>query len=87
VCGWVDFFARKCIYERFIGYKAAKDLNAQALLTYLKELLIRCKIDLQNCVAQTYDGANVMSGRLNGVQKLSVMKFQKLCMCIVLIIV
>jgi hypothetical protein len=64
------YYLKGTIYERFIGYKAAKDLNAQALLTYLKELLIRCKIDLQNCVAQTYDGANVMSGRLNGVQKL-----------------
>lgn len=58
------------IYERFIGFRAAENLDAQSLFLYIKESLACCEIDLKNCVAQTYDGANVMSGRLNGVQKL-----------------
>ena len=58
------------VYERFIGFHAAQDLNANSLFSYIKNLLQRCSVDIKRCVAQTYDGANVMSGRVGGVQKL-----------------
>ncbi|KAF0747851.1 zinc finger MYM-type protein 1-like, partial [Aphis craccivora] len=66
----VRYYIQGSIHERFMGFKPAKQLNASSLLNYIKEILQKCSVDLQKCVAQTYDGAAVMSGRLNGVQKL-----------------
>lgn len=56
--------------ERFIGfYDVSSDRSAKALSNFVKHI-----IDLFGCgsklVAQTYDGAAVMSGALNGTQKL-----------------
>jgi hypothetical protein len=66
----IRYYLEGAIHERFIGFRPARELNAQSLLEYIEELLARCSIDINKCVAQTYDGANVMSGRVNGVQKL-----------------
>jgi len=33
-------------------------------------MLFKSKIDIMNCIAQTYDGASVMHGHINGVQAL-----------------
>lgn len=57
------YYIQSSIHERFVGFKLAKQLNASSLLNYTKEIL-------QKCLAQTYNGAAVMSGKLNGVQKL-----------------
>lgn len=66
----VRYYLDGRIYERFLGYHPAKKLNAASLLEYIKLRLSKCAVDITKCVAQTYDGANVMSGHLNGVQAL-----------------
>jgi hypothetical protein len=66
----IRYYLDGTIYERFIGFRAAKNLDAKSLLSYIKELLNQCGVDMQKCIAQTYDGASVMSGRVKGVQKL-----------------
>lgn len=58
------------IYERFMGFRAAENLCASSLLLYIKEILALNNVDINKCIAQTYDGANVMSGKCNGVQAL-----------------
>lgn len=64
------YYLNGAVHERFLGYRAAKSLNASSLFNHMKELFSICQVDMNKCIAQTYDGANVMSGRLNGVQKL-----------------
>lgn len=64
------YYMNGVIYERFLGFQAATELDAASLFNYIKDILVKCNIDIQKCIAQTYDGANVMSGRLNGVQTL-----------------
>jgi hypothetical protein len=66
----IRYYLDGTIYERFIGFRAAKNLDAKSLLSYIKELLNQCGVDMQKCIAQNYDGASVMSGRVKGVQKL-----------------
>lgn len=66
----IRYFLNGVIYERFMGYRAAKSLCAKSLLVYIKEIIANSNIDIMKCVSQTYDGASVMSGRLNGVQAL-----------------
>ncbi|XP_050548616.1 zinc finger MYM-type protein 1-like [Daktulosphaira vitifoliae] len=58
------------VYERFMGFKAAQSLTASSLFQYIKEILSTSNVDILKCVAQTYDGASVMSGKNNGVQAL-----------------
>ncbi|KAF0747558.1 zinc finger MYM-type protein 1-like, partial [Aphis craccivora] len=58
------------IYERFMGFKAAQLLIASSLFQYIKEILSVNNVDILKCVAQTYDGASVMSGKNHGVQAL-----------------
>lgn len=66
----VRYYVRGAVFERFLGFRNAEQLNARSLLDYIYEALNRCGIDSQECVAQTYDGASVMSGNLMGVQAL-----------------
>lgn len=58
------------IYERFLGFEPANKLDASSLLICIKQKLANCGVDLNYCVAQTYDGAAVMSGSCTGVQAL-----------------
>lgn len=64
----VRYFHKNIINERFLGFVPCFSLNAQSLFNYIKRTLSDCAIDINNCVAQTYDGAAVMSGNANGVQ-------------------
>ena len=66
----VRYYLNGAIYERFLGFHAAENLDAKSLFTYIKAVLAKCNIDIHKCVAQTYDGASVMSGHCNGVQAL-----------------
>lgn len=66
----IRYYLNGFIYERFIGFNPAKELDAKSLVKYIKVVLARVSADINKCVAQTYDGASVMSGALNGVQKL-----------------
>jgi hypothetical protein len=58
------------VYERYWGYFKPEDVTAdglsQCILTQLKTVL---KNDDHKLIAQTYDGANVMSGARQSVQK------------------
>lgn len=64
----VRYFFQGEIKERFLGFTPLKHLNANSLFLHIKEVLSKCQIDINNCVAQTYDGASVMRGHINGVQ-------------------
>ncbi|XP_025207742.1 uncharacterized protein LOC112603419 [Melanaphis sacchari] len=64
----VRYFHKNIIHERFLGFVPCSSLNAQSLFNYIKCTLSDCEIDINNCVAQTYDGAAVMSGNANDVQ-------------------
>lgn len=66
----VRYYLSGTIYERFLGFHSAENLDSKSLLVYIKHTLSKCNIDIHNCIAQTYDGASVMSGTSNGVQTL-----------------
>eukprot|EP00732_Lithocolla_globosa_P000965 Lithocolla_globosa_v1_NODE_398_length_4181_cov_16.574406.p2 type:complete len:519 gc:universal NODE_398_length_4181_cov_16.574406:1870-314(-) len=58
------------VKEEFLAFAAAEGLNAPSLLKKIKEVLEDNGVDIQQCVAQCYDGASVMSGKIAGVQTL-----------------
>ncbi|KAL3210437.1 hypothetical protein MRX96_052178 [Rhipicephalus microplus] len=60
----VRYYLNGAVFERFLGFRNAEQLDAKSLLSYVKETLNRCGIDSQLCIAQTYDGASVMSGAI-----------------------
>lgn len=62
------YFFKGEIKERFLGFTPLKHLNALTLFLHIKQVLSKRNIDINNCVAQTYDGASVMRGSINGVQ-------------------
>ena len=47
-----------------------ESLSAAALTTTILEFLSDFGLSIKQCIAQSYDGASVMSGVSNGVQKL-----------------
>lgn len=59
------------MYERFLGFvDVSKGQNAKNIVEAIYAYFEGQKISLQNThiVAQSYDGASVMSGNMNGVQ-------------------
>lgn len=57
------------VYERFLGFiDVSENQNADTLATALVSFFEVNKINVP-IVAQAYDGANVMSGKFNGVQQ------------------
>ncbi|XP_029347858.1 zinc finger MYM-type protein 1-like [Acyrthosiphon pisum] len=57
------------VYERFLGFiDVSENQNADALATAMISFFEINKINVP-IVAQAYDGANVMSGKFNGVQQ------------------
>lgn len=67
----VRYYLNGMLYERFLGFEAADKLDASSLLQFIKKRLSECEIDISCCVAQTYDGASVMSGKIKGEQVVS----------------
>ena len=65
----IRYVHNSVIKERFLGFVELKELNANALSCNIKLFLNNFGLDLSNCVSQSYDGASVMSGQFNGVQK------------------
>ena len=57
------------IHEEFVGFNFAESINAEAIAQYITELLSKIGVDIKLCMAQSYDGASVMSGHVSGVQK------------------
>ena len=56
--------------ESFAGFNACLGMDARSLCTDILTLLRGMGIPLSLCVAQCYDGASVMAGSCNGVQKI-----------------
>lgn len=57
-----------CIKEKAVDLHHLKNLNAESLTFHLTTNLKKIGLDLSDCVGQCYDGASVMSGKVNGVQ-------------------
>ena len=64
----VRYFLNGKCHEEFIGFHAAESLTAESLTKYIMDLLKRTGIDITHCIAQSYDGASVMSGHVGGTQ-------------------
>lgn len=64
----VRYYFQGEIEERFLGFTPLTNLDANSLFLYIKQVLNTCHINIENCVAQTYDGENVMRGHINSVQ-------------------
>ena len=58
------------IVERFLGFVPLESLSAESLTTTITEFLSKVGLPIKHCIAQSYDGASVMSGSNKGVQKL-----------------
>ncbi|KAL4083617.1 hypothetical protein QTP88_028933 [Uroleucon formosanum] len=58
------------VVERFLGFiDCSKNQDAESLYQYILWYLKKCKLSSKpQIVAQSYDGANVMSGKFNGLQ-------------------
>lgn len=56
------------VMDSFLGFAKATGLDAQSLSDTISRMLKTNQIDIENCVAQCYDGASVMSGCVAGVQ-------------------
>jgi hypothetical protein len=56
------------VTERFVQYSKLVDKSASGLTAEIKSVLSECGINREKLIAQTYDGAAVMKGNLNGVQ-------------------
>ena len=63
----VRYFLNGTICEKFICYTHASKLDATSLCQYILSTLTSMQVDIQNCVAQCYDRASVMSGSCSGV--------------------
>jgi len=57
------------VVERFLGFvDVSENQNAESLCAKIFEFLTENQLDKYHIVAQSYDGASVMSGKFNGVQ-------------------
>ena len=62
---WID--PNYEVQEDLIGLVLVDTTDAESLTGVIKDVLIRCNIDIHNCRGQTYDGAANMSGSFSGV--------------------
>ena len=65
----VRYCHQNAIHEEFVGIAEAHGLNADGLSDTIIEHLQRINASMANCVGQGYDGASVVSGHLNWVQR------------------
>lgn len=66
----VRYYFQGELKECFLGFTPLTDLDSTSLFLHIKSILFKSKIDIMNCIAQTYDEASVMRGHINGVQAL-----------------
>lgn len=58
-----------CVEERFLGFiKVSENQNAESLTSAIFSFIESCNLNSVPIIAQSYDGAAVMSGNKNGVQ-------------------
>ena len=55
------------IFEEPIGLVQMSKTDAATIFAALKDVLLRCNLPICSCRGQSYDGASVMSGHLQGV--------------------
>lgn len=67
VLRYVDV-ATASIFERFLTFVKAENLNAESLTKYILDTFEYYRLDISGLVSQGYDGASVMSGKISGVQ-------------------
>ena len=65
----VRYCYKNAIHEEFIGVSEAHSLDADGLSNTIIHQLGRVDANMNKCVGQGYDGASVVYGHLNGVQK------------------
>ena len=54
-------------HEDFIGMYLVEKPDAETIAASLKDILLRCSLNLNDCFWQAYDGAATMSGHRSGV--------------------
>ena len=54
-------------HEDFTGMYLVDQPDAVTIAASLKDILVRCSLNLNDCLWQAYDGAATMSGHLSGV--------------------
>lgn len=64
----IRYFHAECVKERVIGTYHMKALDAESLSNFIYQKVVSIGLNWNNCVAQCYDGASVMSGWATGVQ-------------------
>ena len=55
------------IHEDLVGLMEVEMTNAETLTSTIKDLLLRCNLQLCHCRGQAYDGASNMAGHISGV--------------------
>lgn len=64
---WVS--ADYVIHEDFIGMYDCPNTDAESITLTIKDMLLRCGLDINNMRGQTYDCASVLHGQMSGVAK------------------
>ncbi|XP_073726196.1 zinc finger MYM-type protein 1-like [Misgurnus anguillicaudatus] len=64
----VRYVAESVVKECLLAMKTLKEFDAECITTAIEEELVFHGLDKLKCVAQSYDGAAVMSGAVGGVQ-------------------
>lgn len=64
----VRFVTEEGVRECFLGLQTLQGFDAQSITDAIEEMLQSHNLGDLMCVAQTYDGASVMSGAVGGVQ-------------------
>ena len=57
------------VIERFVGFAELEKMDASAITDAILGLIKQCGLEIRHCVAQSYDGAAVMSGSVAGVRQ------------------
>ena len=51
------------IFEKFLGFYEIPDIKSSTIVTVMKDILLRCQLNLDMCGGQCYDGASNMLGK------------------------
>ncbi|XP_064417257.1 zinc finger MYM-type protein 1-like [Latimeria chalumnae] len=57
------------VHEDFIGMHDCPKTDAESIFLTIKDILVRCGLDMDCMRGQTYDGASVLQGQMSGVAK------------------
>lgn len=55
------------VEENFLGFYEINDIKSDTIVDAIKDVLLRCQLELSMCRGQTYDGASNMLGKKSGV--------------------